>query len=178
MTAEQTQLVEQLKLTGAQIAQAMGVPLYKLGIGQPTLNNLSALNQHYFADTIQPHVEAIEALLDEGLNLAPDATELDTKNLLRMDPESLMSMLDKGLSSSAMAVNEARTELNLPPVKGGDEPLSQQQYWPLSVLQNRPPPSDAVAPVPAPTTDEDEENAETEARALIETIRKGFEYAV
>lgn len=164
--AEQSQLVEQLKLSAEQVCMAFHVPAYMIGAGSPpSYANVEALNQHYYTQCLQKIFNAIEDLLDEGLGLTSSGyrTEFDLDELLRMDARAQIGALKDAVSGSIMAINEARKKIGLPPVKGGDVPLSQQQYWPIDILQDRPPPSDAVAP-PAQTEPDEETDAEEQAK--------------
>lgn len=192
MPAEQAQLVEQLKWTAEDIARAFGVPLYKLGIGPPPLSSLTALNQQYYGDTIHPHVEAIETLYDEGFALGDYATWLDTENLLRMDPTTLIDVQAKGVGAGLVAPDEGRHELNLGKVPGGKFPYLQQQNYSLEALAKRDaenplgaaaqgtgrppnPPQPGAEPEDAPRApDAEEEDDEEGARAQVETFLKSI----
>jgi HK97 family phage portal protein len=172
--ARDAQLIDQLKWTAVDVCGVFHVPPHKLGIGNPTVNNAAQYNVEYFSNCVQRPIQAIESLLADALSLAPREykVDLDEENLLRMDQGALMDVLEKGVRSTLMAPNEGREKLNLPPVKGGAEPLAQQQVWPLSVLAERPPPTAGAAALPAPApaapAEEDEtEDVEAELRALL-----------
>ena len=88
VTAVDSQLIEQLNWTAADVCRAFGVPAYKVGVGEmPAYNNINALDQAYYSQTLQELIECIEALLDDGLGLTPGglSTEFDLEKLLRMD---------------------------------------------------------------------------------------------
>jgi HK97 family phage portal protein len=147
--AADAQLIEQLRWTVEDVARCFHVPLHKLGMGQPTLNNIAALNQDYYTQTLQALIECLEVLLDEGLALPPElGTELDIESLLRMDPLTQAEVSEKAIKAGYLAPNEARFAANLAPVEGGDTPYMQQQNWSLEALNQRPPPS-ATQTVPA-----------------------------
>jgi HK97 family phage portal protein len=148
MSATDAQLIEQWKFTGELVCTAFGVPAYKVGIGQmPTHNNMAALNQLYYDDTLQELIECVELLLDEGLELPTRySVHFELDDLLRMDKSSRYEAYDK--AGKWMAPNQMRANENMIPVLGGDEPLAQEQYWPLSVLAQRAPP-DTTPPEPA-----------------------------
>jgi HK97 family phage portal protein len=181
--ASDAQLIEQLRWTVEDVARCFHVPLHKLGMGQPTLNNIGALNQDYYTQTLQSLIESIELLLDEGLYLPETiGTELDLEGLLRMDPLSVADANERGVRAGIVAPNEARLRLNLPPVIGGDTPYMQQQNWSLEALNRRPPPDTEPEPddddeddVPEPDDDDDDpEEEREEARALAEAVVKRF----
>jgi hypothetical protein len=79
-----------------------------------------------------------------------------------------------------MAPNEARRSRNLPPVKGGESPMIQQQNYSLAALAKRDAladpfgkaqPAAPAAPAPKPAANDDEMAVE-EAAALLERITK------
>lgn len=167
---DDAQLIEQLKWTGEDVARAFGIPLYKIGLGpNPTFNNITSLNQDYYAQTLQVLIESIENLLDEGLNLPSTGeriygTELDLDALLRMDPISRAEKNAKAIGAGYYAPNEARVSENLKPVEGGDTPYMQQQNYSLAALAKRdaddPFAKPAPAPAPTPATGEGDQPAE------------------
>jgi HK97 family phage portal protein len=181
MPAEQAQLIEQLKWTVEDTARAFGMPLYKIGAGDmPTNNNVEALNQQYYDDCLQVHIENFEACMDEGLDLELGVmgVELDLDGLLRMDKASQIKMLVEGLKG-LYKPNEARARINLPKVEGGDAIYIQEQNYSLSALAKRdarvdpfakggaaPP---ALPPAPAPDPAEDDE--EDDAKAFDEILK-------
>jgi HK97 family phage portal protein len=178
--AEQAQLIEQQRWTVEDCARPFKMPLHKIGAGNPTVANAAQYNQEYYSACLQKHIEDIELLLEEGLSLPSGYhVELELDGLLRMDAETRSRTHQTLVGSGIMAPNEARFEENLPPVDGGDVPFLQQQMWPLDLLQDRQPPDAGGAAIPPaephPTTEED---AAAEAKALIETIRKGLDLAV
>jgi HK97 family phage portal protein len=70
MTAVDAQLIEQLKLSAETVCSAFHVPGHMVGVGPaPTYNNVESLNQQYYTQCLQTHVESIELSLDEGLGL-------------------------------------------------------------------------------------------------------------
>lgn len=195
--AEQAQLIDQLKWTVEDVARAFHMPLYKIGAGAiPTSNNVEALNQQYYDDCLQPHIEAIELCLDEGLALPSDSrVEFDLTGLLRMDQTAQMNVLKIGVDAAIMARNEARRRLNLKPKAGGDDLYMQQQNYSLAAIAKRdaadpfglskpatpapapePSPGPTPAPTPAPTAAPKKDLAAEFYAALIETLQKGLEH--
>lgn len=175
--AADAQLIEQLRWTVEDVARCFHVPLHKLGMGEPTLNNIGALNQDYYTQTLQALIEDVELLLDEGLKLpAGLGTELDLDGLLRMDPLSRADKNEKAIRAGYLAPNEARASENLPDAEGGATPYLQQQNYALSALAKRDAKEDpfATTPTPTPTApepvspDDDEgDEADDEMRAFV-----------
>jgi HK97 family phage portal protein len=153
VTAEQSQLVEQLQMTDEDIAKCFHMPRHKVGIGSdPTYNNIEALNQGYYSDCLQKRIEKMELCLDEGMGLTnvPEHTygvEFDLDGLLRMDTAARMDAASKAISAG-LSPNEVRFRYHdAGPVTGGESPMVQQQYYSLGALAAR----DAAQP--APSTD-------------------------
>lgn len=139
MSATDSQLIEQFKLTAEMICTAFHVPPSKVGVTtSPTGTTAAQENQKYYSDCIQVLVEEYEACMDDGLSV-PDkyGVELDIDGLLRMDMGALVETLKLAVGGTIMAPNEARRRLNLPPVTGGDSVLSQQQNYSVEALSKR-----------------------------------------
>jgi HK97 family phage portal protein len=142
--AVDSQLVEQLKMSAEMVCSTFHVPAYKVGVGtMPTYQNAETLNQIYYDTCLQPLIEAVEALLDEGLGLGmtgPTAnygTELDLDALLRMDKAGQTAVLEKQVGAGITSPNEARAKLQMQPVTGGNTPYLQQQNFGLEALAKR-----------------------------------------
>lgn len=185
MSAEESQLIEQLKWTAEVICSVFHVPPYKIGVGpMPTNNNVQSLNTEYYSQCLQSLIEAAELCLDEGLGLDQPkdgakiyGTEFDIDNLLRMDSVSLMETLEKGIRASALSPNEARKKLDLPPVAGGGTPYLQQQNYSLAALAKRDAQEDpfgTAKPEPAPAPPANDNADELEAAKAMTEIYKGL----
>lgn len=137
--AVDNQLAEQLKWSDEKICSCFHVPAYMVGVGgAPTYNNINALNQQYYAQCLQIHIESIELCLDEGLALPSNyGTEFDLDGLLRMDTATQFEALQKGVAGGFLAPNEARRKLDLPKLTGGDTVYLQEQNYSLSALAKR-----------------------------------------
>lgn len=158
MTSEDAQLIEQLKWTDAIIAGAYGVPAYMINAGTaPAYNNVEALNQQYYSQCLQIHIEAIEKCLDEGLGLeaAGYECEFDLDDLLRMDTATQINSIKDAITGGVMAPNEGRAKLNLVPKEGGENIFLQQQMEPVSVRAKPPQPiiQPQQQPQPQPSND-------------------------
>lgn len=154
LTADEAQLIEQLKWTGEVVCSVYHMPAYKAGVGaMPAYNNVQALNVEYYSQCLQSLIEDAESCLDEGLGLGEQydlGVEFDVDNLLRMDSATLMEMLDKG--KNIMTPDEARRRINLPKVEGGNVVYRQQQDFSLAALAKRDAQADPFAKVTAPAT--------------------------
>lgn len=138
--AADNQVVEQLNLGAAIVASTYHVPLYKLSLpgSTPSYDNIEALEQQYYAQALQPHIEAIETLLDEAFGFNDKlGVEFDLNTLLRMDTSRRYDAASKAIAGGWMSPNEARKKDNLPPVIGGESPMIQQQNYSLAALAKR-----------------------------------------
>src|SRR5690625_1081628 len=168
MTAVDSQLIEQLRLTAETVCSSFHVPPFKVGIGAlPTYNNIQVLNIDYFSKCLQIHIRAIQDCINDALKLGRRfgnryGVRFNLDDLLLMDTATLVSTYAEA-TMRGMAPNEFRAKLGLPPVPGGDEPFLQEQMWPIQQLADRPmaeTPDDPRPSLPAP----DEQPADSEAQ--------------
>lgn len=164
MSAVDAQMIEHLRWTAETVCSTFHVPPFKVGIGQmPTYQNGETLTQIYYTDCLQSHIESYEAALDEGLGLDGEArgVDLDLRGLLRMDQKTHIETLGEGVGRGIYAPNEARAEIDLPPVAGGASPMVQQQNYSLAALDKRDNSDDPFGtsnptpPAPAPPAEPD-----------------------
>lgn len=152
-TAEESQLVDQLKLSAEQICSAFHVPAYMIGAGAvPSYTNVEALNQQYYTQCLQKLFNAIEDLIDDGLglNALNYRTEFDLDDLLRMDTATRIKSTNDAVGGGWMSPDEARARFSMLPVAGGGSPYLQQQYWSLEQLSKREAAPDGATPTSAP----------------------------
>ncbi|MGM4906265.1 phage portal protein [Tardiphaga sp. 866_E4_N2_1] len=173
-TAEDSQLIEQLKWADTVVCSTYHVPPYKVGIGQmPTVSNVQALNLEYYSQALQRLIEDAEECLDLGLGIGYGenlGVEFDTDNLLRMDSVTQMEVIDKG--KNTFTPDEARARINLGPTPGGNVVYRQQQDFSLAALAKRDAQDDpfktdsGALALPTPAKPEDDAS-DDEARGLI-----------
>ena len=155
MKSIDAQMIEQMRYSDEQICQPFGIPPFKVGIGSiPSGLGVDGLNQLYYADALQTHIEHMEALLDDGLGVsAPLGIELDLDPLLRMDEAKRAEVETKLVGGKIKTPDEGRQRFNLPPTGGGDTLWGQNQDYPLGMLADRaswdPAMQAASAPAPA-----------------------------
>lgn len=142
-------------MTDEDIAKCFHMPRHKIGVGpDPTHNNVEARNKDYYSDCLQKHIEKLEIVLDEGLELTtvPGKTlgvEFDRATLFEMDTAARADAAQKAIASG-MSVDEVRFRFHdLGPTKAGNKVFLQRQQWPLDLLG-----TDAVPPK-APTPSDD-----------------------
>jgi HK97 family phage portal protein len=178
MSAEESQLVEQLKWTAEIVCSTFHVPPYKIGVGaMPSFNNVQALNVEYYSQALQAIIEAAELCLDEGLEMKEGVgTEFDLDGLLRMDSVTQMDVLEK--ASGVLTIDEKRKKLDLKPTPGGNAVYLQQQNFSLSALAKRDAQADpfgTAKPEPAvPVAPANDNAEELEAAKAMAEIYKGL----
>lgn len=139
MSATDSQLIEQFRLTAEMVCTAFHVPPSKVGVSTAATGTTAAQeNQKYYSDCIQVLAEEYEACMDDGLALPEKyGVELDVDGLLRMDMGALVETLAAGVKGGVMTPNYALRRLNQPPVEGGDTIYLQQQNYSIEALSRR-----------------------------------------
>lgn len=141
VSPQDSQLIEQLKLSSEMVTQAFLVPPHKVNVGgQPTYNNVENLSVEYLTDCLHTYINDIEELLTNELEMAPNnVVMLDVDSITRMDTASKVKTMGEGTIRAIFSPNEARQKFNLPPRKGGDTPFLQEQNYPIDELVSREP---------------------------------------
>lgn len=187
MSATDSQLIEQFKLTAEMICTAFHVPPSKVGVTtSPTGTTAAQENQKYYSDCIQVLVEEYEACMDDGLAV-PDkyGVELDIDGLLRMDMGTLVETLKLAVGAGIMAPNEGRYRLNLPPVLGGESPMIQEQNYSLAAIAKRdaqadpfgtaqPTSTESTPAAPTESAEPTDEEIQDSAKLLAMLVEKGL----
>lgn len=142
INANDAQLINQLKWTAETVCTAFHVPPWMVGVGQvPSYSNVEAINLQYYSQCLQPLMEAIEGLLDDGLGLVEAnqqfGTEFDLDDLLKMDTATQFRTYGEGITKGLLAPNEGRKKIGYGSVAGGDTPYLQQQQYSLAALNKR-----------------------------------------
>lgn len=177
VTADDAQLVEQLKLTDEQICRAHHMPGFLVGVGpMPTANNAELLWQQYYSLCLQAHIEGIEVCLDEGLEMPANVgVEFDIDGLIRLDSATRMSNAEKAMKSG-MKVDEVRRRYHgLGKVEGGDAVYLQQQNYSTAALAKRDAQEDPFAsamPPASPAPPDDEIDAAAAKSAFTKRFRE------
>lgn len=175
MKSIDSQMVEQMRYSDEQICQPFGIPPFKVGIGTiPSGLGVDGVNQMYYQDALQTHIEHMESLLDEGLKVsAPLGIELDLEPLLRMDEGKRAEVVTKLVGGGVGTPNEGRARFNWAPLDGGDTVYLQQQDFPLDQvrLNKIEPPASPPAPAPEPAAEVDSQASQDleEVRAFLAT---------
>jgi len=135
MNAVDSQLIEQLRWTGDDVARVYRVPSFMIGdSSKATYRNSEHMTRQYYANCLQYHIEALEIRFNQALGFPPNVyAEFDLTALLRTEMDVRFTSYRDALQAGWSTVNEIRALEDLPPVPGGDEPMIQIQYQPLSM---------------------------------------------
>lgn len=135
ITAADAQLIEQLRWSVEDVARCFRVPMYMISdAAKISYKNSEQLARNYYTQTLQYHLESIEARIAAAFDLTgPVYCEFDLDALLRMELDIRMTAYKEAITAGILTINEARRREQLPPKEGGDEPLVQMQYIPLSM---------------------------------------------
>lgn len=189
MSATDSQLVEQLKMTAEIVCSVFHVPPAKIGLAQDNnASNAEIRDRNYYSDCLQSHIEQFELCMDEGLGIGYGVkvegrvlgVDLDVDGgLWRMDTASLISAMGNGVAQAVITTDEARSRLELPKVKGGDVIWRQQQYFSLADLADRTlaeaqaqsqPPAPQPEPAPEPSEEEQVERFMSALTKALEAV--------
>lgn len=178
VTAVESQMIEQLKMGAEMICACFHVPPYKVLGNAPTHNNAEILQQQYYDQCLQNHIENIEECLDQNLDFPSNVNaQFNLDGLLRMDTKTQIETLGSGVNKAIYAPNEARKKVNLKPVVGGDIPFLQQQNWPINMLADRTPEElNGTQVIAAPESDEDTEKQFMSVALMLKKELKGVKY--
>jgi HK97 family phage portal protein len=152
VNATDAQLIEQLRWTADTVCSCFHIQPYMISVGPPPpYANVEPLTIQYYSQCLQSHIENLELVLDEGLELPTSprrlGTEFDLDDLMRMDTASKTAAAQTAIQAG-MKPNEARKKyFDLGPVPGGDAVYLQQQMFSLKALAER----DAGDPFAKPT---------------------------
>jgi HK97 family phage portal protein len=152
------QLIETMRMSDADIAAAYGVPLNLLNQTDKSATYASAeqFNRYFVDYGLDPLCVRFATAFGESLlnSRLKQSIKFNLDALLAGDSTARINYLRTAVASSLMTPNEGRAKLNLPPLPGGDELITQSNMAPLSLLEEinstpEPAPVPAIAPPPA-----------------------------
>jgi HK97 family phage portal protein len=158
VSAQDSQMVEIMRMSDERVALAYGIPLQVLGLsGKSSGSGAGGATQQYMQEWLNGGLGFALNQVEEGfgrffqLDGQPDEyMELSTDVLLRSSLKDRVAAYKEAVSGSIMSPDEARAAFELPKTPEGDEPRAQQQLVPLSAAGKIPaapgPPSQPPAP--------------------------------
>jgi len=162
ITAQDAQLIEQLRWSVEDVARVFRVPPFMLGDMQKvSYRNTEQLSRMYLNGCLSFHVVALEQRFARAFEFGPDFDfQFDLDELLRTEIDVRFGAYEKALNSGWQSINDVRAQEGLTPVKGGEVPRVQMQYVPIdapplpTTSPIGPGPGDPPAPSdPAPSPD-------------------------
>jgi HK97 family phage portal protein len=128
-------LVNSTEWTTRQVAKAFGLPIERMGLENSHSNSTQG-NVLYLQNTLTQYFAAFTSELDVKLSAGDKRFTFDTSALFTADPATMQDLAIKGLQGGVRTVNEAREQIGLPPIDGGDILLISLNYTPLDNLRN------------------------------------------
>lgn len=124
------QLLETRQYSVIDICRFFGVsPVKCFDLTKSSYSTVEATQLAFLTDTLSPILEKIELELERKLFRADEKFRIDVKfdisALLRTDISSRSTYAREMFNVGALSVNEIRKELNLEPIKGGDDHFIQ-----------------------------------------------------
>lgn len=161
ITAQDAQLIEQLRWSVEDVGRVFRVPPFMLGdTAKTTYRNSEQLGRTYLTGCLGYHLKALEKRFRRAFALPPTLElRFDLSELLRSEIDVRYAAYQSALQAGWATVNWIRAQEGLAPVKGGDEPHVQVQNVPLSELGAPPPAPPAPPKLPPPPEPDDDEQA-------------------
>ena len=155
ITAQDAQLIEQLRWSVEDVARVFRVPPFMLGdMSKVTYRNVETLMRVYLNECLAYYIETIEERFERAFDFPPTfQVKFDLSQLLRVETDVRYTAYQSALNAGWETVNHVRSLEGLPPVEGGDVPHVQQQQIPLSSADGS---QATAAPAPAPTPSNDD----------------------
>lgn len=171
ITAQDAQLIEQLRYSVEDVARVFRVPPFMLGdMSKVTYRNTEHMTRAYLTGCLSWHLEALQQRFEYAFAFEPQfQIRFDLSAMLRTEIDVRFAAYQQGLSGGWLSANEVRAQEGLPPVDGGDEPRVQMQYVPLSQADGPPEPAPAPAPAPedpAPESDDEGDDSQDDEAAF------------
>lgn len=125
MNASDSQLLESRNFNVSDIARFFGISPVLLGdLSKMSYGTIEAVQQDFLLHTLQPYIVMVEEEFTKKL-LKPSESnlliDLDEKYLLRTNKEATANFYSTMVCNGIMSRNEARKEMGLEKVEGGDE---------------------------------------------------------
>jgi HK97 family phage portal protein len=180
ITAQDAQLIEQLRWSVEDVGRVFRVPPFMLGdITKVTYRNSEQLARAYLTGCLSYHIEALEERFERAFEFPADyEIKFDLSALLRTEIDVRYTAYTQSLNAGWQTINEVRANEGLEPVDGGDEPHLQMQYVPLSKINDPPAPApNPLLPAGTPKPGEepppapDDSDPDTEASKSIDRAR-------
>lgn len=144
ITAQDAQLIDQLRWAVEDVARVFRVPPFMLGDMQKvSYRNTEQLSRMYLNGCLASHVAALEQRFTRAFEFGPGFSfQFDLSALLRTEIDVRFGAYEKALNAGWQSINDVRSQEGMPPVKGGEVPRVQMQYVPIDA-----PPLPSTSPI-------------------------------
>ena len=138
-----SQFLELRQFSALQIASAFGVKPYQIGdYTKSSYSSAEAQQLSFLVDTVLFNVKNNEEeicykLLNDSEEVDGYHAKFGTNAMLRTDPKTQIETLKSAVSGWLMTPNEAREELDLPAVEGGDQLIGNGSTIPITEVGNQ-----------------------------------------
>lgn len=138
-----SQFLELRQYSALQIASAFGVKPYQVGdYTKSSYSSAEAQQLSFLVDTVLFNVKNDEEeicykLLNDSEEVDGYHAKFGTNTMLRTDPKTQIETLKNAVSGWLMTPNEAREELDLPAVEGGDQLIGNGSTIPITEVGNQ-----------------------------------------
>jgi HK97 family phage portal protein len=184
ITAQDSQLIEQLRWSVEDVGRVFRVPSFMLGdTSKVTYRNSEQLARAYLNGCLAYHIETLEKRFEFAFDFPIDyEIKFDLSQFLRTEIDVRYTAYQQALNGGWLSINEVRGSEGLEPVKGGEVPRVQVQYVPIDVATSiQGPPAQVPGPGPGEPTppapsEPDATSAETtfDAALVRAALRRRF----
>jgi hypothetical protein len=174
-----SQFLESRRFSIEDVSRWFGVPPHKLAdLTRATFSNIEHQAIEFVVDCLMPWARRFESEVDLKLFGRVNRGKFWTKHnfaaFLRGDSITQTQSLAAQVNGGMRTPNEAREQLDLNPIKGGDTPLIQGAMIPLErALEEPEPPQSPFAPG-SPTLPPDESEGEDDSEGSEDTPPKNL----
>ena len=138
-SVDQLQFSETYKQAIEDVARFFGVPLYKITGSSSNYKTVDAAQIDFYTECLQPFCSQIEAELLSKFTTADNwwqyRFDFDETPLFTLDVDTKAKWMKAQMEVGAKTVNDIRKDMDIEPVKGGDQVLMSANLKTLEMLE-------------------------------------------
>ena len=138
-SVDQLQFSETYKQAIEDVARFFGVPLYKITGSSSNYKTVDAAQVDFYTECLQPYCSQMQTELLSKTTTIADwwryKFDFDETPLFTLDMDTKAKWLKAQQELGLKTVNDMRTDMDLPSVKGGDEVLMSANLKTLAMLK-------------------------------------------
>jgi HK97 family phage portal protein len=124
--SREAELIQNRTFTVQEIGRFFNISPVLLGdLSKMAYNSIEASQLEFVVHTLTPYVIMLEQEINKKLIMPDDRTkyyiDIDEQSIIKSDRQSHANYLSTLVSNGILTINEARTELGLPDIEGGDK---------------------------------------------------------